>query len=153
MKKFNDCSIESVFVDRLPNPRTSHHSHATIAGGLVFVSGLVSQPNKDGTRPGVSQTNDDFVHDVSLQLTSIFEQLDAILEACNSRRELVLDVQVFLRDMKCNFVKMNASYQTFFGSHMPSRTTVEVVQFPSEVAVELKVIAAINQKENRGVIP
>ena len=147
----NRGSVVPVIVDELPNPRLSHHSHATVVGNLIFVSGLVSQPDSDGAPPGVLRSDDGPVHDVSLQLTSIFQQLDVILQECNSQRELVVDVQVFLRDLKTDFETMNESYKIYFGLHMPSRTTVEVVRFPSEVAVEIKVIAAVNQSINREV--
>jgi 2-iminobutanoate/2-iminopropanoate deaminase len=76
-------------------------------------------------------------------MLSIFQQLDVILKAAGSHKSLIVDVQVFLLGMQENFQVMNDVYGTYFGDAVPARTTVEVVCFPSDVVIELKVVAAV----------
>jgi 2-iminobutanoate/2-iminopropanoate deaminase len=137
----DDVTIQRVVVPSLPNPLTSHHPHCVVANGLIFVSGLVSVLQSDGLRVGVQKTGEASVHDLRLQLKSIFRQLDMILDCADSDKSMVVDVQVFLRDLNKNFPIMNDEYREYFETAMPARTTVGVVSFPSDVVVELKVIA------------
>lgn len=132
-----------IVVDSLPNPMSSHHPHCVVAGDLVFVSGLVSERRPDGSRVGVADGPNGRVHDLRAQMLSIFRQLDVILAAAGSNKTLVVDVQVFLIGMLENFPEMNDVYGTYFGGAVPARTTVEVVRFPSDVIVEIKVVASV----------
>ena len=134
-----------VVVDSLPDPMPSHHPHCVIAGDLVFLSGLVSERRGDGSRVGVEDGRTGRVHNLRVQLSSIFRQLDVILETAGSNKTLVVDVQVFLLEMSENFTVMNEVYGSYFGATVPARTTVEVVRFPSDVLIELKVIATVGR--------
>ena len=138
----SDFCPKVIIVKDLPSPLRNHHPHAIVSGGLVFVSGLVSQLDSSGNRFGVSIADGMAYHNIEDQLNSIFKQLDQILEKCGSSKNLVVDVQVFLKDMQNTFKRMETVYSQYFGSHTPARTTVEVVGFPSDVVVELKVTAA-----------
>ena len=138
-------AIQRVVVDSLPDPMPSHHPHCVIAGDFVFLSGLVSERRGDGSRIGVEDGPTGRVHDLRVQLSSIFSQLDVILETAGSNKTLVVDVQVFLLEMSENFALMNEVYGSYFGTTVPARTTVEVVRFPSDVLIELKVIATVGK--------
>jgi len=138
-------AIGRVVVESLPNPMPSHHPHCVIAGDFVFVSGLVSERRADGSRIGVEDGHTGRVHDLRAQLHSIFRQLDEILRTAGSNKTLVVDVQVFLLGMSENFAVMNEVYGTYFEANVPARTTVEVVRFPSDVLVELKVVATVGR--------
>jgi len=135
--------MRRIVVDSLPNPTSSHHPHCVVAGGLIFVSGLVAERRIDGSRVGVEDGPNGRVHHLSAQMLSIFHQLDVILKAAGSNKSLIVDVQVFLLRMQENFQVMNDVYGTYFGDAVPARTTVEVVRFPSDVVVELKVVATV----------
>ena len=135
--------IRRVVVDSLPDPMPSKHPHCVTAGDFVFVSGLVSERRADGSRIGVNDGQTGIVHDLRAQLHSIFQQLDVILQTAGSNKTLVVDVQVFLLGMSENFAVMNEVYGTYFGGTVPARTTVEVVRFPSDVLIELKVVATV----------
>lgn len=111
----------------------------------MFVSGLVSERMADGSRIGVEDGQAGRVHDLRAQLHSIFRQLDVILETAGSNKLLVVDVQVFLLEISENFALMNEVYGSYFGTTVPARTTVEVVRFPSDVLIELKVIATVGK--------
>ena len=137
--------IKRVVVDSLPDPMPSHHPHCVIAGDFVFLSGLVSERRGDGSRIGVEDGTTGRVNDLRVQLSSIFSQLDVILETAGSNKTLVVDVQVFLLEMSENFALMNEVYGSYFGTTVPARTTVEVVRFPSDVLIELKVIATVEK--------
>lgn len=140
--------VNRIVVDSLPDPMPSNHPHCVVAGGFVFVSGLVSERQSDGTRIGVQDYETGKVHDLRAQLHSIFAQLDTILKSARSNKLLVVDVQVFLVGMSENFDLMNEIYGSYFGANVPARTTVEVVRFPSDVVIELKVIALTETRAN-----
>ena len=59
------------------------------------------------------------------------------------RRQLdkVLDVTVYLTDMKRDFERFNRTYAETLGKVQPTRTTVGVDSLPTPILVELKVIA------------
>ena len=77
-------------------------------------------------------------------MSEIVETLEQILRDADSDLSMVVDVTVFMSDIKRDFTRFNASYGTVFGNCLPSRTTVEVSRFPSEVCIELKVVAMRN---------
>ena len=129
----------------LDDPRSFHHPHAVIAGQLIFVSGLVAKRDEVGNVSGTSHAPDGTItHDVMVQFGSIVETLKQILRDADSDLSMVVDVTVFMSDIKRDFTRFNASYGTVFGDCLPSRTTVEVSRFPSEVCIELKVVAMRN---------
>lgn len=141
-------AIRRVVVESLPNPMPGHHPHCVLAGDFVFISGLVAERRTDGSRIGVEDGHAGRVHDLRAQLHSIFRQLDVILRTAGSNKTLVVDVQVFLLGMSENFAVMNEVYGTYFEANVPARTTVEVVRFPSDVLVELKVVAMASRPSN-----
>ena len=81
--------------------------------------------------------------DIEAQCRSCFANLKAVLEDAGSTWDNIVDVTVFLVDMKRDFSTMNRVYAEHFGNVRPARTTVEVGALPTPIAVELKVIATI----------
>ena len=58
----------------------------------------------------------------------------------------IVDVTVFLTNMKKDFPIYNRLYAEYFagdGKPNPTRTTIEVTALPTPIAIELKVIAAV----------
>ena len=55
----------------------------------------------------------------------------------------IVDVTVFLTNMKDDFATYNKIYAEYFADNQPCRTTVEVNKLPTPIAIELKVIATI----------
>ena len=55
----------------------------------------------------------------------------------------IIDVQVFLTNMKDDFKKYNKIYADYFSENQPTRTTIEIKSLPTPIAIELKVIATI----------
>jgi 2-aminomuconate deaminase len=136
-----DDRIESM---RAPEP-VGPYPHARRVGNLLFLSGV--GPRKRGSReiPGVrlSETGEIIDYDIDAQCRAVFENVRLILEDAGSRWENIVDVTVFLTDIKSDFAAFNRVYGEYFAEIAPARTTVEVNALPTPIAVELKVIATI----------
>lgn len=128
---------------KAPKP-VGPYPHARVFGDLVFVSGV--GPRKLGTEdiPGVTWSESGEVqHDVTLQAESVIENISYILEEAGTSLRNVLDVQVFLTNMKRDFKAFNKVYAKHFAEIGAARTTVEVGSLPTPICVELKVIASL----------
>jgi 2-aminomuconate deaminase len=114
-------------------------------GNLLFLSGVGPRVKGSKAIPGVelNEVGEIVSKDIELQCHSVFKNVKIILEEAGSSWENIVDVTVFLTDMKNDFKKYNALYAEYFKSVMPCRTTVEVNCLPSPIAIELKVIATV----------
>jgi 2-aminomuconate deaminase len=83
-------------------------------------------------------------YDIEIQCRSVFDNIRYILEDCGSSWDKMVDVQVFLTNMKDDFKTYNRLYAEYFGEVQPCRTTVEINCLPTPIAIELKVIATID---------
>ena len=123
------------------------YPHARRVGNLLFLSGV--GPRQRGTKqiPGVTlnAAGDIETYDITLQTLSVFANVKAILEDAGSTWESIVDVTVFLTDMKRDFNVFNNLYATHFEHVQACRTTIEIGALPTPIAVELKVIATIGQ--------
>jgi 2-aminomuconate deaminase len=128
---------------KAPEP-VGAYPHARRFGDLLFLSGV--GPRKPGTKqiPGVELDGDGHImsYDVVVQTESVIENIKIILEASGSSLSQVIDVQVFLTNMKADFNAYNEVYAKHFTSVGATRTTIEVGALPTPIAVEFKVIAA-----------
>jgi 2-aminomuconate deaminase len=130
--------------DRAPDP-VGPYPHAKKVGNLLFLSGV--GPRKKGSKeiPGVTLDKDGNImsYDIEKQCHAVFENVKFILEASGSSWEQLVDVTVFLTNMKDDFVVFNRIYAEYFTKNRPCRTTVEVNALPTPIAVELKCIAFV----------
>lgn len=130
--------------DRAPEP-VGAYPHARRVGNLLFLSGV--GPRERGTRviPGVTLSEDGTIldHDITEQTLSVFRNIRYIIEDAGSRWENIIDVQVYLTDMKNDFPVFNKLYAEHFAGVDACRTTIEIGALPTPIAVELKVIATI----------
>ena len=121
------------------------YPHAKRVGDLLFLSGV--GPRKRGSKeiPGVTLNADGSIqsYDIEVQCRSVFENVRLILEASGSKWEDLVDVTVFLTNMKTDFPVFNKIYAEYFSSVRPCRTTVEINALPTPIAVELKCIAHV----------
>ena len=126
------------------------YPHARRVGDLLFLSGV--GPRERGTKkiPGVELDDAGNVvsYDIETQCRSVFQNVRYVLEDAGSSWEDIVDVTVFLTNMKADFETYNRIYAEHFSTNRPCRTTVEVGALPTPIAIELKVIAAIS-KENK----
>lgn len=82
-------------------------------------------------------------YDIEAQCRSVFQNVRFILEDAGSSWEQIVDVTVFLTNMKDDFATYNRIYAEYFSDNRPCRTTVEINALPTPIAIELKVIATI----------
>jgi 2-aminomuconate deaminase len=123
------------------------YPHARRCGDLLFLSGI--GPRRRGTSeiPGVTRDASGRViaHDIEAQFLSTVENVRHVLQAAGAAWEDIVDVTVFLTDMKADFAAYNRLYAEHFagpGRPNPARTTVEVTALPTPIAIEMKIIAA-----------
>jgi 2-aminomuconate deaminase len=121
------------------------YPHARKVGNLLFLSGVGPRKKDEKEIPGVTlDENGNIVsYDIEIQCRSVFENVKYILEDCGSSWDHMVDVTVFLTNMKDDFKTYNQLYATYFGEVQPCRTTVEINCLPTPIAIELKVIAII----------
>ncbi|KNC47083.1 endoribonuclease L-PSP [Thecamonas trahens ATCC 50062] len=121
----------------------ANYPHCRRANGLIFVSGISSR-RLDNTYVGVTERADGgFDLDIREQTRAVLDNIAVILARVGASLDNVIDVQVFLVDMK-DYPGMNEVYNEYFDSESgPSRTTVAVHQLPNpaKLLVEIKVIA------------
>ena len=82
-------------------------------------------------------------YDIEAQCHSVFSNIKYILEDAGSSWGNIVDVQVFLTNMKDDFKIYNKIYAEYFKDNQPCRTTIEIKSLPTPIAIELKVIATI----------
>lgn len=130
--------------EKAPEP-VGLYPHARRVGDLLFLSGV--GPRKRGSKeiPGVTLSDTGAItsYDIETQCRSVFENVRLILEASGAKWEDLVDVTVFLTNMKDDFQKFNKLYAEYFKDNQPCRTTVEVNALPTPIAIELKCIAVV----------
>src|SRR3954470_23699499 len=121
------------------------YPHARKAGNLLFLSGIGSRTAKDNSIPGLVQDDKGNIvsYDIEAECHSVFANVKAVLEASGSSWDKIIDVTVFLTNMKTDFPVYNKVYGEYFKNVDACRTTVEVKSLPTPIAIELKVIALI----------
>ena len=114
-------------------------------GNLLFLSGLGPRVRGMSGVPGVSldAAGEVISYDFERQCRQVFENVRLVLEDAGSSWDSIVDVTVFLTDMKADFPTLNRLYAEAFAANRPTRTTVEVSRLPTPIAIELKVIATI----------
>ena len=127
-----------------PEPVGSY-PHARQVGNFLFLSGV--GPRKRGIKeiPGLELDEDGKIisYDIEAQCHSVFKNVKMILEDAGSSWDNLVDVTVFLTNMKDDFNKYNELYEKYFIDNQPCRTTVEIISLPTPIAIELKCIAII----------
>tara|TARA_B100001287_G_scaffold276778_1_gene289381 strand:+ start:1743 stop:2162 length:420 start_codon:yes stop_codon:yes gene_type:complete len=121
------------------------YPHARKVGNLLFLSGVGPRKANQEKIPGVKLDNNGNIisYDIEIQCHSVFENIRFILEDAGSSWENIIDVQVFLTNMKDDFKTYNKVYAEYFKKNQPCRTTIEIKSLPTPIAIELKVIATI----------
>ena len=130
--------------DRAPRA-VGLYPHARKVGNLLFLSGVGPRKAGETDIPGVTLNENGEIesYDIEQQCHSVFENIRFILEDAGSSWEKIVDVQVFLTNMKDDFKIYNKIYADYFRDNQPCRTTIEIKSLPTPIAIELKVIATI----------
>ncbi len=137
----DNIKIES---SKAPEP-VGLYPHARKVGNLLFLSGV--GPRERGTKkiPGVEldANNQIISYDIAAQCHSVFRNIKYILEDSGSSWQNIIDVTVFLTNMKDDFAIYNKIWAEYFKDNLPCRTTIEINKLPTPIAIELKVIAVV----------
>ena len=122
------------------------YPHARRVGNLLFLSGIGPRNPKDNSIPGLElDANGNILkYDIEAETRAVFANVKAVLEASGSSWDKIVDVTVFLTNMKSDFLVYNKIYGEYFKDVQACRTTVEVKSLPTPIAIELKVIAVID---------
>ena len=137
-------SIIKITSENAPEPVGSY-PHARRVGNLLFLSG--GGPRERGKKeiPGVNLDENGKIisYDIEAQCHSVFSNVKTILEDSGSDWDKLVDVTVFLTNMKDDFKTYNRIYAEYFKDNQPCRTTVEINCLPTPIGIELKCIATI----------
>lgn len=141
---FMSKSFES---SRAPEP-VGAFPHAKRVGNFLFLSGIGPRVRGSKEIPGVTLDHSGNIvsYDIEKQCHAVFENVKLVLEDAGASWNDIVDVTVFLTNMKKDFPIYNKLYAEYFagaGKPNPTRTTIEVTALPTPIAIELKVIAAI----------
>ena len=122
------------------------YPHARKVGNLLFLSGIGPRNSKDNSIPGLElDAKGNIVkYDIEAECHAVFSNVKAVLEASGSSWDKIVDVIVFLTNMKKDFPVYNKIYGEYFKGVQACRTTVEVKSLPTPIAIELKVIATVD---------
>lgn len=138
-------SIDSA---RAPLP-VGHYPHAKRVGNLLFLSGVGPRKKDSKEIPGVTlnEKGEILSYDIEAQCHSVFQNVRAILEDSGSSWQRLVDVTVYLTNMKDDFKIYNRLWAEYFKEDPPCRTTLEINCLPTPIGIELKCIATIGDGE------
>ncbi len=122
------------------------YPHARRVGNLLFLSGVGPRERGKKEIPGVTLDEKGKIksYDIAEQCHSVFRNVRYILEDAGSKWENIIDVTVYLTNMKDDFPIYNKLWADYFKDNLPCRTTLEINCLPTPIAIELKVIATID---------
>ena len=137
-------SKHSIHSNKAPEP-VGLYPHAKRAGNLLFLSGVGPRERGSKKIPGVEldEKGNIVSYDIETQCRSVFQNVKWILEEAGSSWDKLLDVTVFLTNMKDDFPVYNKLWAEYFKDNQPCRTTIEIKSLPTPIAIELKCIAMI----------
>lgn len=129
---------------KAPEP-VGFYPHARQVGDLLFLSGIGPRTKGKKEIPGVELDEKGNItsYDIAVQTRSVFDNVKAVLEASGSSWDKLVDVTVFLTNMKADFAIYNKIWAEYFPENGPCRTTVEILSLPTPIGIELKCIATV----------
>ena len=114
---------------------------------FFFLSGVGPRKRNSESIPGVNINNNGDIVSYSIreQCIAVFENVRLVLKDSGAEWDDIVDVTVFLTNMKDDFMVFNELYKKYFCEPFPTRTTVEVLSLPTPIAIELKVVAHLKK--------
>ena len=134
---------KKIISQRAPEP-VGAYPHARRVGDLLFLSGVGPRQKNSTVIPGVTLDADHKIkaYDVEIQTRAVIENIRLVLEDSGLTLNDLVDVQVYLTNMKKDFKTFNKVYAEYFNVETgPCRTTIEVGALPTPIAVEIKALA------------
>lgn len=137
-------STKSIHSSKAPEP-VGLYPHAKRAGNLLFLSGVGPRERGSKKIPGarLDEKGNIISYDIETQCRSVFRNVKWILEEAGSSWDKIIDVTVFLTNMKDDFPVYNKLWAEYFKDNQPCRTTIEIKSLPTPIAIELKCIAIV----------
>ena len=128
--------------EKAPEP-VGLYPHARRVGNLLFLSGVGPRERGSKKIPGVEldASGNLISYDIEAQCHSVFKNVRLILEDAGLTWDHLVDVTVFLTNMKADFATYNRLYADYFKTNQPCRTTLEINALPTPIAIELKCVA------------
>jgi len=110
------------------------YNQAVLSGNMLFTSGQIA----------IDPTTGDLVMDnIAEETRQVMENLKAVLTEAGMDFSHVLKASIFITDM-ASFSKINEVYTSYFDeATAPARETVQVVNLPKYVNVEISMIASL----------
>ncbi|MFN8945154.1 MAG: RidA family protein, partial [Pseudobdellovibrionaceae bacterium] len=130
------------------------YPHARRVGNLLFLSGVGPRELGQKKIPGDELSPSGLLdsYDIEAQCHSVFRNVKAILEDAGSSWNQLIDVTVYLTNMKQDFPIYNRLWAEYFKENPPCRTTIEINCLPTPIAIELKCIAEINGEKKHASV-
>ncbi|MEP3524239.1 MAG: RidA family protein [Hyphomicrobiales bacterium] len=109
-------------------------SHATEAGGFIFVTGQMPTWPGEPARP--------LPEGIEAQTRRVMDNLIIVLEGMGLTLASVAQVRVYITEFKRDYAAMNEVYQSYFpADRLPARTCVGVTGLAVDALVEIDMIA------------
>ena len=137
-------NLDKIESKNAPEP-VGLYPHARKVGNFLFLSGVGPRERGKKEIPGVELDGSGEIisYDIEIQCHSVFKNVRSILEDAGSSWNQLVDVTIFLTNMKVDFPIFNRLYGEYFKTNQPCRTTIEIKSLPTPIAIELKCIATI----------
>jgi 2-iminobutanoate/2-iminopropanoate deaminase len=129
--------MRNIQTENAPQP-AGHYAQAIVHDGLVYVSGMLPVDPVTGERRTGT---------IEEQTRQVLENVQAVLHAAGSSRDLVLKTTVYVSDIDL-WGRVNTEYARFFGNHRPARAVVPTRNLHFGFQVEIEAIAACNRNES-----
>ena len=132
---------------RAPEP-VGAYPHARKVGDCIFYSGMGPRSRGKKEIPGVTLNEQGQIaaYDIEAQCHSVFQNLQAVVQESGASWMDLVDITVFLTNMKADFKTYNRIYAEYFKDNQPCRTTLEILSLPTPIAIEVKAIAYVGPK-------
>lgn len=132
--------LKQITTDTAPSAIGPYSQALIIQGNhsLVFVSGQL---------PIDPQTGELIQGDIQILTRQTLDHIEAILIASSSCLYNVVKTEVFLKNLKRDFMGMNEEYAKRFNPNAPPcRQTIEVAGLPKDSLIEISCIAVVGVK-------
>lgn len=138
---------KAIHVDEPAPAPLGSYSHAIRAGNMLFISGQGCRDPHSGIECGITMRADGKVlsYDIEAQTHGCIANLKRVLHAAGLGLEDLVDMTIFLADMK-DFAAYNKVYAQYFNfSEPPARTTIQAGALPGRNFIEIKAIAMFKE--------
>lgn len=137
-------ATDKTYTDKAPKP-VGAYPHSRKVGNLLFLSGIGPRKPITGEIPGLELDADGNIvkYSIEAECHSVFQNVRTVLEESGAQWTDLVDITVFLTNMKDDFATFNRIYAEYFTEAQPCRTTVEIKSLPTPIAIELKCLAVL----------